>query len=301
MIEVRRAESDADFEGWIRVKRAVLPNESAWTVEDFRTRHARRPAPFSSRSSRARSSAPGSVGRSDDPQRGYVAPRVHPDARRRGVGHGAARPLARVRRVARARPGQRPGRRPGIEGVRRALRLRRERPRRSSRCGASTARSRSTPIPDGVEVVTIAERPELLAAAYPLAQGRGLHRPGARRCRSRSRSTTGSATRRRCPKARSSRSADGGIVGYSGLMAHDNDGRRRGRSHGRRARLAPARARNGAQAARARLGCGDGFSEVRTWTQRGNEGMRAVNERLGYAYRDVALTMMGSVPLEPLR
>ena len=29
-----------------------------------------------------------------------------------------------------------------------------------------------------------------------------------------------------------------------------------------------------------------GFTEVFTWTQRGNEGMRAVNERLGYVYRD---------------
>ena len=45
----------------------------------------------------------------------------------------------------------------------------------------------------------------------------------------------------------------------------------------------------------------NGFSEVLTWTQRGNEGMREVNERLGYAYRTVALKMMASVPLEPLR
>ena len=42
MIEVRRAESDADFEGWIRVKRAAFPNESAWTVQEFRERHASR-------------------------------------------------------------------------------------------------------------------------------------------------------------------------------------------------------------------------------------------------------------------
>ncbi len=40
-----------------------------------------------------------------------------------------------------------------------------------------------------------------------------------------------------------------------------------------------------------------GFSEVLTWTQRGNEGMRAVNERLGYVYRTVSFKMMGPVPL----
>ena len=37
-VEVRAAESDADLEGWIRVKRAVFPNESAWTVQEFRER-----------------------------------------------------------------------------------------------------------------------------------------------------------------------------------------------------------------------------------------------------------------------
>ena len=46
------------------------------------------------------------------------------------------------------------------------------------------------PLPDGVEVVTIAERPELLREAYPLAQ-RGLADMAARRRRSSSRSTTG--------------------------------------------------------------------------------------------------------------
>jgi hypothetical protein len=40
-----------------------------------------------------------------------------------------------------------------------------------------------------------------------------------------------------------------------------------------------------------------GFTEVLTWTQRRNEGMRAVNERLGYEYRTVGFKMMGPVPL----
>ena len=41
----------------------------------------------------------------------------------------------------------------------------------------------------------------------------------------------------------------------------------------------------------------NGFTEVLTWTQRRNDGMRAVNERLGYVYRTVGYKMMGSVPL----
>ena len=43
-----------------------------------------------------------------------------------------------------------------------------------------------------------------------------------------------------------------------------------------------------------------GFREVVTWTQRGNEGMRGVNERLGYEYRDVSVTMVAPLPLEGL-
>ncbi len=34
-IEVRAAESDADLEAWIRVRRTLFPNESAGTVEQF--------------------------------------------------------------------------------------------------------------------------------------------------------------------------------------------------------------------------------------------------------------------------
>ena len=91
--------------------------------------------------------------------------------------------------------------------------------------------------------------------------------------------------------------ADGEIVGYSGLMRHDNAGvaedgltvvardwRRRGLAMAlKRLELAWA--------------AENGFREVVTWTQRGNEGMRDVNERLGYEYRTVALKMMASLPL----
>jgi hypothetical protein len=41
-----------------------------------------------------------------------------------------------------------------------------------------------------------------------------------------------------------------------------------------------------------------GLREVVTWTQRGNGAMRAVNERLGYEYRDAAITMSATLPLE---
>ena len=42
-IEVRRAESDADFEASIRIRRALLPNESGGTVEQLRAQLESKP------------------------------------------------------------------------------------------------------------------------------------------------------------------------------------------------------------------------------------------------------------------
>ena len=82
--------------------------------------------------------------------------------------------------------------------------------------------------------------------------------------------------------------AGGEIVGFSGLCAGDHDGvaedgltvvrrdwRRRGLARALKARELEWAAANG-------------YREVVTWTQRGNEGMRALNEQLGYAYRGVS-------------
>jgi GNAT superfamily N-acetyltransferase len=41
----------------------------------------------------------------------------------------------------------------------------------------------------------------------------------------------------------------------------------------------------------------NGLREIITWTQRGNDGMRAVNERLGYEYRSVTITVRSPLPL----
>jgi mycothiol synthase len=84
-------------------------------------------------------------------------------------------------------------------------------------------------------------------------------------------------------------------------MAHDNngvaeDGLTVVRREWRRRGLAMALKQRELAWAR-----GAGFAEVVTWTQSGNESMRAVNERLGYEYRDVAITMAATLPLATLR
>ena len=294
MIGVRRAETDGDLEGWIRVKRAVLPNESAWTVEEFRTRLTPDRTVLVAELDGEIVGA-GLGGRSDDPNRGYVAPRVHPDARRNGVGTALLESLvAFVGSLTLTKvsgqvtdPGskafaERHGFAESDRQVEQVLHL---------DCEIVV-----DPIPEGIEVVTIAERPELLEAAYPLARDEGypdlalegsieipledwLH---------------DEAT---LPEGSFVALVDGEIVGYSGLMAHDNggvaeDGLTVVRREWRRRGLAKAlKQRELAWAKEA------GLHEVVTWTQSGNESMRAVNERLGYEYRDAAITMSATLPL----
>ena len=251
MIEVRRAATDSDLEGWIRVKRAVLPNESAWTVEEFKTRMPADRAVFVAELDGEIVGA-GLGGRSDDPQRGFVTPRVHPDARRRGVGTLLLREcLAFVEELGFGRvsgqvtdPGSREfAERFGfVETDRQVEQVRR-----------LDGEIALDPLPDGVEVVTIAERPDLLEAAYPLARDEGytdlalegVDLDPARRVAPR----RGDAARRLVRRAR--RRRDRRLLRPDGARQR---GRRRGRAHGRRARLAPSRPRQGAQAARARLG-----------------------------------------------
>jgi mycothiol synthase len=296
MIQVRRAESDADLEGWIRVKRAVVPNESAWTVEDFKTRMPEDRAAFVAELDGQIVGA-GLGGRSDDPERGYVAPRVHPDARRRGVGAALLREcLGFVESLGLERvSGQAidPGSKVFAERYGFA-----ETDRQVEQVRLLNGEIAIDALPDGIEVVTIAERPDLLEAAYPLARDEGYS----------DLALEGSISipldewlhdEATLPEGSFVALRDGEILGYSGLMAHDNEGvaedgltvvsrewRRRGLAKALKQReLAWAR--------------DAGLREVVTWTQTGNDGMRAVNECLGYEYRDVAITMSATLPLEP--
>ena len=294
MIEVRRAESDADLEGWIRVKRAVLPNESSWTVEEFRTRLTPDRVVLVAEMDGEIVGA-GLGGRSDDPNRGYAAPRVHPDARRRGVGTALVRPLVDfVESLGLERLSGQVGD-PGSKAFAERFGFV-ESDRQVEQVRHLDGEIAVDPVPAGLEVVTIAERPELLEAAYPLACDEGypdlalegsievpledwLH---------------DEAT---LPEGSFVALADGEIVAYSGLMAHDNDGVAEDgltvvRREWRRRGLAKALKQRELDWAREA-----GMQEIVTWTQRGNESMRAVNERLGYEYRDVAITMAATLPL----
>ena len=294
MIEVRRAESDADLEAWSRVKRAVLPNESAWTVQQFRERSEPDMLVLVADLDGETVGA-GLAGRSDVQGRGFVAPRVHPDAHRRGVGtallHALTEHVASLGFDRAAASADDPGsqafaERFGFEEIDREV----------EQVIVLPAQLPEAPLPDEIEVVTIAERPELLRETYPLAQGEGYA----------DLALEGDVVIKledwlkdegTLPEGSFVALHDGEIVGYSGLVHHDNPGV----AEDGLTVVAREWRRRGLALALKRLelvwAAENGVSEVITWTQRGNDGMRAVNEQLGYEYRTVALKMMGPVPL----
>jgi GNAT superfamily N-acetyltransferase len=294
MIRVRRAESDADFEAWIRVKRAVLPNESSWTPQEFRERaDAERLVLVSELDGEIVGA--GLAGRSDVVGRGFVAPRVHPDARRQGVGTALLVRLAEhVQSLGLEHawadvddPGSRAfAERFGFEEIDREV----------EQVKVLGDEPSPSPLPEDVEVVTIAERPELLREAYPLAAEEGYADVA----------VAGDVVIKLDDWLRDEATLpdgsfvalhNGEIVGYSGLMRHDNP---RTAEDGLTVVARAWRRRGLARALKERelaWAAANGLREVVTWTQRGNQGMRTVNERLGYDYRTVSLKMLRSLPL----
>jgi GNAT superfamily N-acetyltransferase len=292
MIRLREAQTDADLEAWIGVRRAVLPNESGGTVALLRAQE--RPERLLLLAELdGRLAGAGLADRSDVGDRFAVKPRVLPWARRRGVGGALLHALAAH------------AERFGLDAVTTHL----EEPEArgfAERFGfreidrqveqvKTLGREEPPPAPPGLELVTIAERPELLRAAHPLAcEGYAdfaLDAPASISLE------TWLGEEATLPEGSFVALEDGEVVGYSGLLRHDNEGvaedgltvvRRDRRLRGlalalKRMELAWAAA--------------NGYREVVTWTQQGNGAMRRLNERLGYEYRDVSVTMLAPLPL----
>ena len=75
-IEVRRAESDADLEAWIHVRRALFPNETAGTVEWHR--ELATPDLLLVAELDGQLAGSGLADRSSNLERAFLAPRVLP-------------------------------------------------------------------------------------------------------------------------------------------------------------------------------------------------------------------------------
>jgi len=287
MISIRPAESDADLAAWIEVRRRVLPNERPGTIEWMRA--LERPERLVLLAEVDGALAGHGLGDRSDTGAGFVAPRVLPELRRRGVGSALLeRLLAHVRAqghtTARALVEDDGSLafalRHGFAEVDRQVEQVRE--------------LGDEPEPeafDGVTFTTVGERPELLEAAYALAEVgyADLALATGQVSISKDAWLRDVAT---LPHGSVVALERGRIVGYAGLVAWEDDPARAengltvvAREWRRRGLASAMKRRQLAWAARA------GIREVTTWTQVGNEGMRRANEGLGYVTRTICRTL----------
>jgi mycothiol synthase len=291
---IREAVTDADLEAWRQVRIAIVPNERTASVAEIRSKASPEQVLLLAEVDGGVVGS-GAASRSDF---GGAAlfPRVLPNFRRRGVGTELLRALAaHAESVGHDEAGslvddegslafagrfgfRETGRQ--VEQVR-AIREHEEQPR----------------VPDGVELVSLADRPELFARTYPeLARQAFEDMPTP---------SPISITREQWerewltwPEGSFVALAGDEIVGCAGLLRDDDrpdraensltavrrDWRGRGLARALKERTIAWAAENGVR-------------EIYTWTQTGNENMRAVNERLGYVTRDIAISVRGALPL----
>jgi len=291
MIELRVAESDGELELWRSVRQALLPNERASSVAELRSGGgyfllAYRDGELAGSGSAAKSDLGG----------GSVTPRVLPAHRRQGVGTALLRrltsyseacgydevgslvddagSLAFAHRFGFAETGRQ------VEQVR------------------TVAAGEPWPaFPDGIEVISVAERPELLRRLYhELALEAFEDMPTPRKVEITPEQWETEWLN--WPEATFAALAGDEIVGMAGL-ARDDDRPERAEN----ALTTVRRDRRGRGLARAlkehtiAWAAEHGVREIYTWTQTGNENMRAVNERLGYVTRDIAVSVRRGLPL----
>ena len=295
MIDIRPAQTDADLEAWRQVRIAVLPNERASTVEEMR----RADTPEQLRllaELDGELAGSGIAGRSHIGGHGSLTPRVLPGKGRRGVGTALLRRLAeRVESLGFHRAGTNVDDPGSLEFARRFGFTEHDRQVEQVREIAGDERLPS--LPDGVELVSLGERPELFARVYHELAVEALEDFAV------------------TPKIEVSYEdwerewvtwpegsfvalAGDEIVGCAGLI-RDYDRPERA-EHSLTAVRRDWRGRGLAKALKQQTiawAAANGLSELYTWTQTGNEGMQAVNERLGYYTRSTSITVRGDIPL----
>lgn len=295
MITVRVAETDADFEHWRRIFMVIVPNERAASVEQMR-RSRRDGVLRLLAEADGRIVGSGIAARSDFPRAGAVAPRVLPGFRRRGIGTVLLRVLARHVEAL-----------PDVETVNahaddagaRAFAEKfgfREVNRQVEQ--VRTIGVELPPrVPPGIEIVSVAQWPDAWPAAYEVV--------GAQAFQDMALDQPITATPEQwnhdwisVPEAMFVAYADGEVVGCAGLML-DSDQPDRAEN----ALTAVRRDWRGRGVASAlkrmtlHWAAGHGIREVYTWTQRGNQDMRALNEHLGYVTRAESVHMRATLPL----
>ena len=297
MIELRVVESAADLETWARIKSAVVPNEPV-TPEQLAT-NAEPERLLLLASLDGIDAGCGIADASNFGGRAFIAARVLEQYRRRGIGSALVRALAEH------------GRSLGRDGVNAfvaadddrsiafAQRFRLEAVDYQLEQVRPVGAGEPAPAaPAGIELFSLAERREerLFAVweAVALAGYEDMPLPGAVTYRL---ETWMREEATRPDGSFVALEGDQEIVGYAGLMEHANGPATA--EHGLTAVRRDRRRRGIARAlkqAQLHWASRNGVVELVTWTQKGNEGMQALNRGLGYLDVSKVLTMQGPLP-----
>ncbi len=148
---------------------------------------------------------------------------------------------------------------------------------------------------DGVELVSLEEQPDLLEAAYPLAQEGYEDMPIEGLDISLETWLLEGGT---LPEGSFAALAGGEIVGYAGLLRWADEPTKA--EHGLTVVRRDWRRRGLASALKERQiewAAANGVRRLVTYTQTGNESMQAVNARLGYVTTEVTVAFTRALPL----
>ena len=293
MIELRAVESDADLEAWAAVKSAVVPGQPV-TAEQLRASDEEGRLLLLAEAG-GEPLGCGIAAPSHFDGLAFVAARVLPDHRRRGIGTAIAAALIdHARAIGRdglsafvdaAEPGsiafvERYGLREADYELEQRRVLGDEQP---------------AAVPDGLDLVPVGERrEELLHAVWPVAQQgyADMPLPGVISY------TLEEWLREEATIPAGSFVAleRGEPVGYAGLLTHAEAGHA---EHGLTVVRRDSRRRGIATALkRTQLhwAAHAGLAELVTWTQRGNDGMQELNRSLGYVDAARSITFQGPLP-----
>ena len=296
-ITIRLVNSDEDYAAWRQVRLAVVPNERADSVENLRAQ-AGPQHQFLLAEVDGELAGSGVVGKADLAGSGAITARVLPGWRRRGVGTAILRMLAG--RAAEMGFGVVGSNVEDLGSVSFAERYGFREVDRQVEQVRVIGDEPAPRVPDGVEIVQVSARPELWRAVYPTVgaqafQDMALISPLDVSLEQWERDWISD------PDAMFVALADGEVIGCAGLLPDPDDP---GRAEHALTSVRRDWRRRGVAAALKRCclawAANHGLREVYTWTQRGNDDMRALNTHLGFTTRTESLTMHAGLPLTGL-
>ncbi len=296
-ITIRLVDSDEDYAAWRQVRLAVVPNERADSVENLRAQ-AGPQHQFLLAEVDGELAGSGVVGKADLAGSGAITARVLPGWRRRGVGTAILRVLAG--RAAEMGFGVVGSNVEDLGSVSFAERYGFREVDRQVEQVRVIGDEPAPRVPDGVEIVQVSARPELWRAVYPTVgaqafQDMALISPLDVSLEQWERDWISD------PDAMFVALADGEVIGCAGLLPDPDDP---GRAEHALTSVRRDWRRRGVAAALKRCclawAANHGLREVYTWTQRGNDDMRALNTHLGFTTRTESLTMHAGLPLTGL-